>query len=73
VNSDWDVVPCQRNLGLSSREVNGRAIIFRVKWCSHYEEMFGMVSTYLVSMVDTCRLHTLSTRDVNIEVPPGLY
>ena len=37
------------------------------------EEMFGMVSRYLVSMVVTCRPRTLSTRDINIEVPPELY
>ena len=37
------------------------------------EEMFGMVSRYLVSMVNTCRPRTLLTRDINIEVPPELY
>ena len=37
------------------------------------EEMFGMVSRYLASMVVTCRPRTLSTRDINIEVPPELY
>jgi len=37
------------------------------------EEMFGMVSRYLVSIVVTCRPGTLSTRDINIEVPPKLY
>jgi len=37
------------------------------------EEMFEMVSRYLVSMVVTCRPRTLSTRDINIEVPPELY
>jgi len=73
VKSDWDVMPHQRNQELSSPEANGGAIIFRVKQCSHYEEMIGMVSRYLVSMVDTCRLGTLSTQDINIEVPPELY
>jgi len=28
---------------------------------------------YLVSMVDTCRPHSLLMRDINIEVPPELY
>jgi len=32
-----------------------------------------MVSRYLVSIVVTCRPRTLSTRDINIEVPPELY
>jgi len=32
-----------------------------------------MVSRYLVSMVVTCRPRTLSTWDINIEVPPELY
>jgi len=32
-----------------------------------------MVSRYLVSMVDTCRLGTLSTQDINIEVSPEVY
>ena len=31
-----------------SLEVNGGAIILRVKRCSHYEEIFGMVSRFLV-------------------------
>jgi len=73
VNSNWDMVPYQRNQEHSSPEVNGGATVFRVKRCSHYEEMFGMVSRYLVSMVDTCRPCTLSMRDINIEVPPELY
>jgi len=66
------VVLHQRNQELASPEVNGGAIIFRVKRCSHYEEMFGMVSRYLVSMVNTCRPRTLSTRDINIKVPSEL-
>jgi len=37
------------------------------------EEMLEIVSRYLVSMVVTCRLRTLSTREINIEVPPELY
>jgi len=37
------------------------------------EEMSRMVSRYLVSMVVTSRPRTLSTRDINIEVPPELY
>jgi len=73
VNSYWDVVPHERNQQPSSQEVNGGAIIFRVKQCSQYEEMFGTLSRYLVSIVDTCRPRTLSTRDINIEVPPVLY
>jgi len=73
VHSDWDVVPHQRDQELSSLEVNSGALIFRVIQCSHYEEMFGMVSWYLVSMVDTCRPGTLSTRDINIKVPSELY
>ena len=73
MNSDWNMVPHERNQELSSPEVNGGAIIFRVKQCSHYEEMFGIDSRYLVSMVDTCRPRTLSTRDTNIKLPPELY
>ena len=73
MNSDWDVVPQQRNQERSSPEVNSRAILFRAKWCSDYQEMFGMVSRYLVSMVDACKLYILSTRDINIEVPLELY
>jgi len=37
------------------------------------EERSGMVSRYLFSMEVTCRPRTLSTRDINIEVPPELY
>jgi len=37
------------------------------------EQMFGMVSRYLVSMVVTSRPPTLSTQDINIEVPSELY
>jgi len=61
VNSHWDVVPhwYQRNQELFSLEVNDKTIIFSVKQCSHYEEIFRMVSRYLVRMVDPCRLHTL--------------
>ena len=66
-------MPHPRNEEPSSQEVNGGAIIFRVKQCSHYEEMFGIVSRYLVSMVDTCGPRTLSTWDINIEVPSELY
>ena len=73
MNSDWDVVLHQRYQELSSPYLNGGAIIFRVKRCSHHEEMFGMVSRYLVSMVDTCRPRTLLMRDINIKVPPELY
>jgi len=73
VNSYWDVVLHQSNQELSSSEVNGGAIIFMVKQCSHYKAMFGIASRYLVSKVDTCRPRTLSTRDINIEVPPELY
>jgi len=73
VNSDWDVVPHQRNQELSSPEFNGGAVIFRVKRCSHYEEMFEMLTRYLISIVDTCTPRTLLTRDINIEVPPELY
>ena len=73
MNSDWNVVPHQRNQELSSPDVNGGARLFRVKRCSHYSEMFGMVSRYLVSMVVTCRPSSLSTRDINIQVPPELY
>ena len=73
MNSDWDVVPHQRNQELSSPEVNGGVIIFTVKQCLHYEEKFGIVSRYLVSMVDACRPGTLLTRDINIEVPPERY
>jgi len=67
------MVPQQRNQELSSPEVNGAAIIFRVKQCSHYEKMLGMVSRYLVSIVNTYRPCTLLTRDINIEVPHELY
>jgi len=73
VHSDWDVVPHQRDQPLSSLDVNSGALIFRVKQCSHYEKMFGMVSRYLVSMVDTCRPRTLSMQDINIKVPSELY
>jgi len=66
-------VPHQRNQELSSPEVNCEAILFRVKWCSYYEEMFGMVSRYVVNMVDTCRPRTPSSQDINIEVPPEVY
>ena len=66
-------MPYQRNQELSSLEVNGRAIIFRVKQCSHFQEMFGIGSRYLVSIGDTCRPRTLSTWDLNTEVPPELY
>ena len=59
MNSNWDVVPHQRNQELSSPEVNSAAIMFWVKERSHYEKMFGMVCRYLVSMVDTCRLRAL--------------
>jgi len=44
VHSNWDVVQHERNKELSSPDVNGGAIIFRVKRCLHYEEMFEMVS-----------------------------
>jgi len=54
VNSDWEMVPHQRNQELSSLMVNCGVIIFRLKLCSHYEKMFEMVSRYLVSMVNTC-------------------
>ena len=70
MNTDWDVVPNQENQDLSSPEDNGGVIIFRVKRCSYYEEMFRMVGRYLVSMVDTCRPCSLATGDINIEVPP---
>ena len=73
MNSDRDVIPHQRNLELSSPEVNGVAIIFRVKQGSHYEEMFRIGSRYLVSILDTCRPRTLSTQDINIELHPELY
>ena len=66
------MVPHRRNGSLSSPEVNSGAIRFRVNWFSHHEEMFGMVSRYVVSMVDTWRPRTLSTRDINIEVPISL-
>ena len=59
MNSDWDVMPHWRNQEPPSLEMNSGAIIFRVKLCSHYEEMLGMVSRHLVNMVDTCRLCTL--------------
>ena len=59
MNSDWDVVPYQKNKGLSSREVNCGAMIFRVIECLHYAEMFEIVSRYLVSMEDACRQCTL--------------
>ena len=73
MNSYWDIVPHQRNQELSSPEVNSGAIIFSVQQCSHYEEMLRIDSRYLVSMVDTFRPRTLSTREINIEVPPKLY
>jgi len=74
VNSDWDVVPHQRNQKRSSLKLNSRVILFMVKRCSHYEAIFEMASRYyLVSMVDTCRPCTLSTQDINIKVPPKLY
>ena len=73
MNSDWDVVQHQRNQEHSSPEVNGAGIICRVKQCSHYETMFGMVIRYLVSMEDTCRLCTLTMWDINIDVPHELY
>jgi len=59
VNSDWDLVPCQKNQELSSPAVNGKVIIFSVKQCVHYEEMFRMVRRYLVTMGDSCWPHTL--------------
>jgi len=59
VNSDWDVVPYQKNQERTSPEVNTGAILFMVKQCSHYEEILGMVSRYLVSIVNTCRPRTL--------------
>ena len=37
------------------------------------EEMCGMVSRYLASMIVNCRPRILSTRDINIEVRPELY
>ena len=37
------------------------------------EEMLGIVSRYLVSMIVPGRPRTLLTRDINIEVPPELY
>ena len=73
MNSNWNVVPHQRNQELSSSDVNGGMILFRVKRCSHYAKMLEIVSRYLVSMVVTCRPRTISTRDINIEVPPELY
>jgi len=73
VNSNWDVVPYQKNQKLSSREVNGGTMIFRVMECSYYAEMLGMVSRYLVSMEDACRQRTLLMRNINIEVPSELY
>ena len=75
MNSYWDIVPVlyQRIRELSSPEVNGGGIIFRVKHCSHNEEMFRIVIRYLVSMVDSYRLRTLSTRNINIEVPLVLH
>jgi len=73
VISDWDVMPHQRNQECSSPGVNDGAILFRVKRCSHYEKIFGMVSRYLVSMVDACKPGTLLTWNINIEVPLELY
>jgi len=73
VYSDWDVVAHQRDQELSTLEVNSGVLIFRVKHGAHYEEMFGIVCRYLVSMVDTCRPRTLSTRDINIKVPSELH
>ena len=40
-------------------KVNGGAIILRVKQCWHNEQMLGMVSRYLISMVDTYKPRTL--------------
>jgi len=62
VNSNYDVVLDQRHPELSSPEVKGGAIIFRVKQCLHYKGIFGKASRYLVSMVDTCRPRTLRHR-----------
>ena len=73
VNSAGEVVPHQRNQERSSPQVNSGAIVFRLKWCLHYEKMFWMTSTYLVSMGNTCRTHILLMRDINIEVPSELY
>ena len=73
MNSDWDMVPHQRNQEPSSPEVNSEVIIFSVIWYSHYEEMFGMISRHLVCMVDTYTPCTLSTQDINIKIPPELY
>ena len=58
VNSDWDVMPHQRNQELSSPQVTRGAIII-IRQCAQYKEMFGIICRYLVSMVDTCRLGTL--------------
>ena len=73
MNSDWDVVPHQRNLELSSSEVNGGTMMFRVKQCFYHEERFELVSRYLVSMINTGRPRTLLIRDINIKVPLELY
>jgi len=73
VNSDWNVVPHERNPELSSLEVKWWGDIIQGQKGFALEEMFGMVGRYLVSMVVTCRLRTLSTRDINIEVPLELY
>ena len=71
--SDWCVKTRQRNRKSSNSEVEGGAIIFRVKRCSHCSEAYEMVSRYWVSMVVRCSPRLLSTRDINIEVPPELY
>jgi len=67
------MVPHQRNQELSSLEVKWWGDIILGQKVFALEEMFGMVSRYLVSMVVTCRPRTLSTWDINIEVPLELY
>ena len=58
---------------LSSPEVNSGASMFRVKRCSHCWKDCKIVSRYTVSMVVRCSPRLVSTRDINIEVPPELY
>ena len=73
VNSDWNVVPHQRNQEHSKSGSQWWRDIIQGQKVFSVAEMFGMVSRYLVSMVVTCRPRTLSTRDINIEVAPELY
>jgi len=81
-SSSWRKKDCELWLDRGATPEKSRALQSGSQWWGDIiqgqkvfalEEMFGMVSRYLVSMVVTCRPRTLSTWDINIEVPPELY